>query len=230
MNYFVNKVLPILIAILLPFIILMGGVRAIMTPAFAAGEYRRASVPEDAYGFSHEERLKWATYAITYLVNNQGINYLGDLQTTDGQPLFNPSELGHMEDVKQVVKTASTVWYGAMGFVLAAATWILVVKKWQPLRKALNAGAWLTLGLMVVVLGLLSLNFDTLFDRFHRLFFSEGSWLFFPTDTLIRLFPLVFWRDAFILVLGFALVIAIVLIGLTRKRKRLSPPQPVQPA
>ncbi len=63
------------------------------------------------------------------------------------------------------------------------------------------------------------MSFDTLFDRFHRLFFADGTWLFDQSSTLIRLFPFVFWRDAFALVLIFALVVGILLVLLTRKRK-----------
>jgi uncharacterized membrane protein len=37
------------------------------------------------------------------------------------------------------------------------------------------------------------------FTLFHALFFEGDSWLFLNSDTLIRLFPIRFWQDAFLL-------------------------------
>ena len=59
-------------------------------------------------------------------------------------------------------------------------------------------GGWLTVGLIVALLVYLVLNFNSLFVLFHRVFFEGDTWLFEYSDTLIRLFPVVFWRDAFI--------------------------------
>ncbi len=36
------------------------------------------------------------------------------------------------------------------------------------------------------------------FTLFHKIFFSGDSWLFYYSDTLIRLFPMRFWEDAFL--------------------------------
>ena len=38
--------------------------------------------------------------------------------------------------------------------------------------------------------------FDEFFVLFHSLFFEGNSWLFYFSDTLIRLFPIRFWQDA----------------------------------
>jgi uncharacterized membrane protein len=47
--------------------------------------------------------------------------------------------------------------------------------------------------------------FFNFFTAFHHLFFTGDSWLFLFSDTLIRLFPIRFWQDAFL----FAAVIAL---------------------
>ena len=46
--------------------------------------------------------------------------------------------------------------------------------------------------------------------------FAEGSWQFYMNDTLIRLFPLPFWRDAYILVGLLSLIGAGLILRLTR--------------
>ena len=46
----------------------------------------------------------------------------------------------------------------------------------------------------------------------RRLFFSGDTWLFYADDTLIRLFPLKLWSDAFIFMGIFTLAGALVCI------------------
>ncbi len=42
------------------------------------------------------------------------------------------------------------------------------------------------------------LDFSALFTGFHRIFFTGDTWLFYTSDSLIRLFPERFWSDAFL--------------------------------
>ncbi len=55
--------------------------------------------------------------------------------------------------------------------------------------------------------------FDEFFVLFHSLFFEGNSWLFYFSDTLIRLFPIRFWQDAFlwaaVIALGGGLALAL---------------------
>jgi integral membrane protein (TIGR01906 family) len=72
-------------------------------------------------------------------------------------------------------------------------------------RLGLMRGGWLMVGLavtigVIVVVGI-AVNpnvFDTFFIAFHSLFFEGDSWIFLFSDTLIRLFPIRFWEDAFL--------------------------------
>jgi len=52
-------------------------------------------------------------------------------------------------------------------------------------------------------------------------FFEGDTWLFLPTDTLIRLYPEKFWFDAAVGIGGLTLLEAIALILLTRWRLSL---------
>ena len=55
------------------------------------------------------------------------------------------------------------------------------------------------IGLIVVIGIAVNPNvFWNFFAGFHSLFFEGDSWLFLYSDTLIRLFPLRFWQDAFL--------------------------------
>jgi integral membrane protein (TIGR01906 family) len=70
---------------------------------------------------------------------------------------------------------------------------------------AISRGGWLTIGLILAVLAAVMISFDALFTAFHRLFFTGDTWLFYFSDTLIRLFPMRFWRDGFIMMGAFTI-------------------------
>ena len=200
------------VTVLMPFMILMFSVRLLITPFFAKVEYRMPGFPEDPYGFSLEDRLQWSAPSIEYLVNSEDITFLGSLAFEDGEPIFNASELSHMEDVKVVV-TGMRIALAALMLGLVVVSGIAVRKGWRnALLLALRRGGWGVLGLIAVVLLLLVVNFDQLFTWFHQMFFTSGTWQFYTSDTLIRLFPMRFWQDAFIAVGGISLAIGILLI------------------
>jgi len=196
---------PCLVAILVPLTLIGLGLRVLLTPLFLQVEYNMPYFPSDEYGFTKEDRLKWAPYALNYLLNDADISYLGDLKFDDGTPLYNERELSHMDDVKRVTKGALNVWYVSLILVAALGAWAWFGGWWQDYRLGLTRGGWLMVGLAVVIglivaVGIL-INpnvFWNFFAGFHSLFFEGDSWLFLYSDTLIRLFPLRFWQDAFL--------------------------------
>ena len=199
------QLLSWLVAILVPFALIGLGLRALLTPLFLQVEYNMPYFPPDEYGFTKEDRLKWAPYALDYLVNNADISYLGDLKFDDGTPLYNERELSHMEDVKRVTRGALNAWYISLALLTLLGIWSWRGAWTQAYRQGLRQGGWLMVGLagaigLVVVIGI-AVNpsvFWNFFAGFHTLFFEGDSWLFLYSDTLIRLFPLRFWQDAFL--------------------------------
>ncbi|GAB4462860.1 MAG: TIGR01906 family membrane protein [Anaerolineales bacterium] len=194
-----------LTALLVPLALIGLGLRVLLTPLFLQVEYNMPYFPPDEYGFTKEDRLKWAPYALDYLVNSADISYLGDLKFDDGSPLYNERELSHMVDVKRVTRGALNVWYISLALLTLLGIWSWRGAWTQAYRQGLRRGGWLMVGLagavgLIVVAGIavspdLFWNF---FAGFHALFFEGDSWLFLYSDTLIRLFPLRFWQDAFL--------------------------------
>jgi integral membrane protein (TIGR01906 family) len=202
-----------LVTLLTPIFLLGLGLRILLTPLFYNVEYRLPWFPPDTYGFTQEDRLRWAPYAVDYLLNDADISYLGDLTFEDGSPLYNDRELSHMQDVKAVTKGALRVWNVAVLLLAGLGMWAWYGKWWPAYRRGLRRGGWLMIGL-VVVIGLFgALAFWQLFTLFHSLFFEGDSWLFLFSDTLIRLFPIRFWQDAFlwagVIAIGGALALAL---------------------
>ncbi|NJN80507.1 MAG: TIGR01906 family membrane protein [Anaerolineales bacterium] len=206
------KLLSFFISLLTPLALIGLALRILLTPIFYTVEYSMPYFPADEYGFTKEDKLKWAPFAVEYLINNEDISYLGDLQFENGKPLYNERELSHMQDVKHVLTGALIVWY----ITITILTILLILSSkynWTPeYLNGLRRGGWWMIGLavslaLVAGTGIL-LNPDifwTFFSGFHSLFFEGDSWLFYYSDTLIRLFPIRFWQDA---------VIAIAIIAL----------------
>jgi integral membrane protein (TIGR01906 family) len=200
-----NFSLSYLVSLLVPLALIGMALRILLSPIFFNIEYRMPYFPVDEYGMTQGERLHWAPFAVEYLVNGSDISYLGDLKFEDGSPLYNERELSHMADVKNVVLGALRFWYISLAILtlLAILAWR---GKWIPeyINGLRRGGMWM-IGL-AISLGLIAgvgiaANPDVFwqfFTFFHSLFFEGDSWLFYYSDTLIRLFPIRFWQDAFL--------------------------------
>lgn len=201
-----------LVTILIPFILIGLALRVLLMPFFYQFEYNMPYFPPDKYGFTKEDRLKWAPYAVNYLINHADTSYLADLRFEDGTPLYNERELKHMDDVKTVTQGALRVWYLSLALLGGLGVWAWYGRWWQYFLLGLKRGGWLMVGLAItigiIVLVGIAVNpsvFDEFFVLFHSLFFEGDSWLFLYSDTLIRLFPIRFWQDAFLLAAAIAL-------------------------
>lgn len=210
----IKKISGWLVTLLVPIELVLFGVGILLSPLYYQVEYRMPYFPDDPYGFSLEERLKWADLSIDYLLNRKGIEFLSELQLSDGQQaagscedylpprdcsyLYNDRELSHMLDVKIVVRYAAIVFFGSILILFGLGIWSKRSNWWPEYKWALARGGWFTVGLIAAMMIYLVINFNDLFITFHEIFFRSGTWVFRFTDSLIRLFPVTFWRDAFI--------------------------------
>ncbi len=205
-------ILSLLVTLLVPIALIGLGLRVLLTPLFLQVEYNMPYFPPDEFGFTKADRLKWAPYALNYLTNSADISYLADLKFEDGKPLYNERELSHMNDVKRVTQGALRVWYASLALLALLGVWAWI-GGWGPAyRLGLMRGGWLMvlLAIAVGIIAVVGISVDpdiffTFFAGFHSLFFEGNSWLFLFSDTLIRLFPIRFWQDAFL----FAALIAL---------------------
>lgn len=204
--------LKIVLAAALPLCLVLTNVRLIMSNAYLHWEYNLADFPPDLFGFTKEDRLAYAPTALAYLFNDQGIEFLGDQKFPDGRRMYNDRELKHMADVKGVTRGAMAVWAASIVLVVGS----IAALGWRPetrpmLRSGLLIGSAITVGALLLLVLYIALNFDVFFVQFHKIFFEGNTWLFDYSDTLIRLFPVKFWSDAFTIIGGAALLEGIVI-------------------
>lgn len=212
-----KKVFQALVTISTPFIFLMFAVRVMLTPLFLQVEYNLPGFPPDPYGFTREQRLNFSKISVDYLINNEGIEFLQNQKIDEGTPLYNARELSHLLDVKVLVKNMLTAWLVLLLIWLLLLVWAWRGKWFLDFLLAVSNGGWLTLGIILFLLTAVLVDFDGLFTAFHHLFFEGDTWLFYYSDSLIRLFPMRFWRDAFILTGGITILLALI-SALSRKR------------
>lgn len=193
-----TKLLSVLIAISFPFVLIMFSIRVLFTPLFLVVEYNMPGFPADPYGFTQEERLKWGTASIQYLFNSEGPEFLENLRFEDGTSIYNQREVSHMLDVKILVKQALQWFYLILiGYILII-IWAKMKNQLYLVWDSASKGGWLTLVFIGAILAAVVISFDALFTAFHKVFFTGDTWLFYYSDTLIRLFPMRLWQDAFI--------------------------------
>jgi len=208
-----------IVAVLIPLAVIMLAVRLLMTPLFLEAEYRMPGFPDDQYGFSQADRLQWSKPSVEYLVNGEPISFLAELMFENGQPIYNERELSHMADVKKVVQNLLKLWYIDLSFIVILGIWAWRGNWAYEFILGFKRGGFITAGLLVALAAFASISFWQFFTWFHSLFFSGDTWLFEFSDTLIRLFPIRFWQDAVLYIIGFS-IIAGLLIGFGLKPKR----------
>lgn len=219
----VSRFFTVLIAIFTPVLFLVAAIRLVGTPVFLWATYQRPGFPDDPHGFGLEERMLYGSYGMDFLFNLANYRYLGDLVGPDGEALFTSSgtdlnEVSHMVDVKWVVWLAMLV---GLGLLLLTALFALMLRSWRPggFARAVFAGAWAAIAVLVGLAVLAILDWQMFFAEFHNLFF-DGNWAFPDDYTLIRLYPNQFWIDAGIWVAALLLVFSVVALLITWPTKR----------
>jgi len=199
-------VAKLLIIIAVPVFIIITSIRILINPLYPQFEYNTPGFPPDPYGFTKADRLKYSEISLAYLLNSSDITYFDQFKLPDGSPMYNDRELSHMVDVKTLIQHAFLAW-GIIGIGLI----LTGVLSWRtrllrPFFSSLSTGGWTTLAIIVLILVFVVISFNGLFTDFHRIFFTGDTWLFYYSDTLIRLFPMQFWQDAFIWMGVFAII------------------------
>jgi len=144
----------------------------------------------------------------------------GDFRVTlDGAPVLNDREVQHLLDVRAVLwgGFALAVALGAVaavGFARARS-----VPRRAAAWRAVASGARATTIGVLVIGAFAVLAFPIFFETFHRLFFSEGTYLFDPrTERLVQLFPTQFWSDTTIAIGGLVLLLSVVAAWVAGRR------------
>jgi integral membrane protein (TIGR01906 family) len=214
-----SSLLRFIVQVMVPLLLILGNVRLILftAKAWVPVEYKLPGFPEDSYGFTLDDRLKWSAIDIDYLLNEVELEYFDEYRLDSGEMMHNERELGHMQDVKSLVQST---WL-AFRIGLVALLFLMILIGWdsgyEAVWKSLHRGSiWSLFLLGILAIGIL-LAFGFLFVGFHKVFFEGDTWLFRYSDTFIRLYPERFWRDVFIFLAGITAIEAGLLFWISKK-------------
>ncbi len=108
---------------------------------------------------------------------------------------FNYAESSHLEDVKRVLKAVKRLYYAVIILLAAAVIYLFRAGKFLKLMPKIFVSSGAVSLLLLLMLFLLSLNFNAFFGVLHKPFFASGTWLFPADSLLISLFPEQFFSD-----------------------------------
>ncbi len=197
------KVVAFLLVVLLSPIVFVGlSTRVAFMEWFIEWEYSKEDFPKDRYGLDDEYRKYLAKLGLRAVLSDEGMEEFKRATLPDGRLAFNRREVKHMEDVKNLLEVAfPAVYASALLWVLS----LFVLRKPRLVGNALVAGSFFSL-LLAGGIGLFSyLNYDLAFELFHNYVFDPYSWRFRYTDTLLRIYPMKFWKDGTFFVVGTSL-------------------------
>ncbi|HEY3079695.1 MAG TPA: DUF1461 domain-containing protein [Chloroflexota bacterium] len=189
---------------------------------YAEGQVRYAVGRTTEYS---PEALQPVNRAIVRFFGSSGVSLPNALGDAGADPaVFNPREVGHMEDVRALVRMIGRIQIASLALIAVIALGRLLGQGRAGLLWIANRallGALVTLGGIGALGALAVFDFRSLFLEFHLLSFDNDLWQLDPRrDNLIRFFPFAFWFDATVSValrsVFSALVVAAVALGTRR--------------
>ena len=200
------------VTLAVPLLLIVSPLYYFVSPGYVALQYGRPVFPPSSR-FAPQERQRLSDVLVNYLRGRASLEEMATLRTDAGQIALRSQEVTHMEDVKGVTDAFFIAHPVALALLLLGG-WFAWRAGRDELARALRRGVWLTGGLMLLVVLSALVDFSVFFTRFHQLFFEPGTWLFFEQDTLIQLYPLVFWNDTVLLLGGVILAEAALVFAL----------------
>lgn len=206
-----NKVAVILCIITFPYLIISLSSRIAFAEWFIEWQYSLKSFPKDPYGLPDEYRKKLAKLGLKAVTSDEGMEEFKKAKLPDGRQAFRKKEIEHMEDVKNLLSVLFGLTYTLLvidGLLLA----YLFISNRRLFGTALMGGGALCIAFLIFA-GIFSLvDYDLAFEKFHDLFFDPYSWRFHHTDTLLRIYPKVFWFNGTLFVISLSIILSIIFI------------------
>jgi integral membrane protein (TIGR01906 family) len=188
------------------------------TPGFYAYEYTKNEVdkpaPEvqrQAYGLivnyriqkffiniERDELMKVTQHLIDYMSGKNDDMQIEAVVAGRTRPFFSQREIDHMVDVKDLFNGGFFMRNTAFAIIMATVLGLVALKAnfWLIIAKSCRVAVVSFVGLLVVLAGLMALNFQRAFLIFHQIFFSNDLWVLSGyDDLLVDMVPQPFFID-----------------------------------
>ncbi len=196
----IKKVLLALVVITLPLFILMTSIRVFLSSIWLEFEYNYLDLPADPYGMTTFQRIEYSKGTMGFLIGRSSLEELKRTTHDDGDIFFNDREISHLIDVKILIQIMIITWVVIGVFLVGMRFAFWRWKRQKEFWRSISTGGWVAVGLLIAIIFSVVINFDALFTKFHEIFFTGETWLFFTSDSLIRMFPMEFFANYFVAV------------------------------
>lgn len=148
--------------------------------------------------------------------NHNLVQYLKSGSGMIESQFFSAKERSHLNDVRIVMQSATYL------FMILLAAWLIGICFYRKDAVSIIYKGGLISLLLFLLLLLCALNFELAFTYFHKMFFADRTWVFEPTEALVRMYPeRFFYNIAKNILLTFgALGAAMALLSLSYTRYR----------
>ncbi len=224
----ISLALTAVIALAIPLVIVGNGVWLLLTPATIELQYALPGFPVDPDGVQDPHRTELAKLGVEAVrPGGEGVVVLQEARLPTGRAAFTPREVRHMADVRAVVAAVVVAW--AVALVLAGLAAVALRARGASVRAALTRGGALAVAIAGFLALVMLVNFEWFFDAFHSVLFADGTWKFKDRFTLRQLYPDAFWAIAAGAVAVIALLQAVAITVLGRRRDEDSGPRAAGP-
>jgi hypothetical protein len=200
--------LSALIIVAVPIVLVGNALLVLVNPWLVHTEYALPGFPDDSLDLSDGERTDLAVSGVRSVrIGSDDVDALREARLPDGDPAFDADEIQHMDDVRGLVSGAVVAW--ATALLLGAGAVLALRRLGEPapfrvpwtrasgaVGSALVGGAYLSVAAIALAAPIMAVDFEFFFDGFHGVFFEGDTWQFDDDDTLLNLYPEVFWGIA----------------------------------
>ncbi len=197
----------LLVVLLSPVIFIGIPTRVAFNEWFIDWEYSKEDFPEDRYGMDDEYRKHLAKLGLRAVLSDEGMEEFKRAKLPDGRRAFREKEVRHMEDVKNFLDFFFPFLYVSIGVSLVS---LAVLGSRRLIGYALLTASLFSFLLFTAIAVFSITNYELAFELFHNYVFDPYSWRFRYTDTLLRIYPMKFWFDGTMFVLGMGGVLCLV--------------------
>ena len=201
---FVHRLLGILIAFCLMWILFITSIQAVVywNPGYFEKEYTKYQVLHDLPPMTMEDLLDVTDEMMDYLKGDRADLHVVTTMGGETREFFNDREIAHMEDVRDLFLGA--IFLRRVCLVAAVAC------------LALLFGTGLFFGILAILAAVISTDFSKYFVVFHHIFFKNDLWILNPeTDMLINIVPEGFFLDTAARIAGLYGALVLVLFGVS---------------
>lgn len=133
------------------------------------------------------------------MITDNIFSYLKDNSQEESlSSYFNSREIMHMEDVKALFKRGFSIKKTSLMLSLIGITGLFILDKGNRIVRGIFYGNFIWWTIILILLLLITIDFNRYFTYFHMIFFDNDLWLLDPNeDLLIQMLPEEFFIDIF---------------------------------